>query len=113
MAGARNTSEPRKPRRPPATTLEDRENQLIAAAVDLAEEQIYMGTASSQVLTHFLKLGTVREQLEREKMKRENLLLEAKVDQIASSERMEDLYAQAIEAMKGYAGHDEEIRDED
>ena len=94
---------PSRLRRAPATSPEARENQLIAAAVDLAEKQILEGTASSQVLTHYLKLATTREQLEKEKIRNENELLKAKVDAIKSTERMEQLYESAIEAMRGYS----------
>lgn len=91
-----------RPVRPPATTPEGRENQLIASAYDLAERQIAEGKASSQVLTHFLKMGTTREKLEQERIRKENLLLEAKVDGLASVARIEELYAQAIEAIQTY-----------
>lgn len=94
---------PSRLRRAPATSPEARENQLIAAAVDLAEKQIIEGTASSQVLTHYLKLATTREQLEKDKIRNENELLKAKVDAIKSTERMEQLYENAIEAMRGYS----------
>ena len=95
-----------RPSRPPATTPEARENQLIAAAVDLAEKQILAGTASAQVLTHYLKLATTRERLEQEKLARENKLLEARVESLASNGNMEALYAEAIKAMTTYAGND-------
>jgi len=81
---------------------------MIALAVDLAEKQLAKGTASSQVITHFLKMGTVREGLEREKLKRENELLEAKSDAIASGKRVEELYSNALKAMRAYAGQDPE-----
>ena len=93
----------RRPRRP-ATTPEGRENQLISLAADLAERQLSDGTASSQVITHFLKLASSRERLEQERLQNENLLLSAKVDQIRSGQRMEVLYAEAIGAMRQYAG---------
>lgn len=98
----------RKPKRPPATTLEGRENQLVAAAFDLAEQQINNGTATSQVITHFLKLGATREQLEQERLKHENELLTAKVDALASQARVEELYKNALQAMRTYAGFSEE-----
>lgn len=97
----------RKSRRP-ATTLEGRENQLISLAADLAERQLIDGSASSQVITHFLKLASTREQLEQERLQRENLLLSAKVDQIASAKRVEELYERALGAMKQYSGQAEE-----
>lgn len=95
----------RKSRRP-ATTPEGRENQLISLAADLAERQLQDGTASSQVITHFLKLGSTREQLEQQRLQRENLLLSAKVDQLASAKRIEELYETALNAMRAYAGQD-------
>ena len=92
-----------KPRRP-ALTPESRENQMIALAVDLAERQLQEGTASSQVITHFLKLGTTKAELEREKLERENELLRAKTDAIQSAQRIEELYESAIKAMQRYGG---------
>lgn len=98
-------SSKRKAQRP-ATTPEGRENQLISRAVDLAEKQLIEGTASAQVLTHFLKMASTREKLEQERLQRENLLLSAKVDQIASAKRVEELYETALKAMKTYAGQE-------
>ena len=103
MASAKET----KPRRPPATTVEAREHQLTAMAYDLAEKQIAAGTASSQVITHFLKIGTVREELERERLRKENILLEARADQIESGKRIEELYGEAIESMRQYNGSED------
>lgn len=94
------------PKRRPATTPEGRENQLVALAVDLAEKQIKEGTVSSQVLTHYLKLGSSRERLEQERLRRENHLLEAKAEAMASAKRVEELYGQALKAMRNYSGQD-------
>ena len=102
----------RKPLRP-ATTIEGRENQLISLASDLAEKQLSEGTASSQVITHFLKLGSTREKLEQERLQRENLLLSAKAEQIASGRRIEELYESALNAMRQYNGSSIETYDED
>lgn len=104
----------RRPMRP-ATTPEGRENQLISLASDLAERQLREGTASSQVITHFLKMSSTREALEQERLQRENLLLSAKVDQLASAKRVEELYENALKAMRTYTGQqteDEEFDDE-
>lgn len=90
--------------RPPATTPEARENQLVARAVDLAEKQLIEGTASAQVITHYLKLGSTRERLEQEKLQKENDVLEAKRAAIESSARVEELYKTALDAMRSYAG---------
>ncbi|MBQ1397177.1 MAG: hypothetical protein IIY89_01640 [Clostridia bacterium] len=92
----------RRPR--PASTPEARENQMISLAVDLAEQQLLDGTASAQVITHFLKLATTREQLEKEKLERENELLRAKTEALESAKRVEELYANALSAMKTYSG---------
>ena len=98
----------------PASTPDAKENQLISLAADLAEKQLIEGTASSAVITHFLKLASSRERLEQERLQRENLLLSAKVDQIASGKRIEDLYETALNAMRQYAGRNVEIyEDED
>lgn len=102
----------RKPGRPPAKTVQDRENQLIALAVDLAERQLAEGTASAQVITHFLKLGTMRAKLEMEKLSQENALLGAKKEAIESRKRVEELYADALKAMKDYQGDDNEDESE-
>lgn len=85
-------------------TPEARENQLIARAVDLAEKQLIEGTASSQVIVHYLKLGTQKEREEVEKLKRENELLIAKKEAYQSAKHVEELYSQAIAAMKTYSG---------
>lgn len=82
--------------------------QLIAKAVDLAEEQIESGRASAQVITHYLKLGTTRERLEQERIKQENELLKAKVESLASAAKVEELYDRALKAMRSYSGHPEE-----
>lgn len=100
-----------KRKRPPARTPQAREQQLVAMAVDLAEKQIAAGTASAQVITHFLKLGSERDKLEREKLSRENALLKAKSDAIASQQRVEQLYVEAMTAFKHY--HGEELGDEE
>ena len=89
----------------PALTPESRENQLISLSVDLAEKQLREGTASSQVITHFLKLGSTKNQLELEKIRHENALLEAKTQSLQSAKRVEELYENALNAMKDYSGH--------
>jgi len=102
-----------RPPHRPATTLEGRENQLVNLAVDLAERQMLDGTASSQVVTHFLKLGTTREKLEQERLTRENELLTARVKQLGSIERIEELYKDALKAMSTYSGRDDDEYDDD
>lgn len=89
----------------PAIDPEARENQLVALAVDLAEQQLRDGTASSQVITHYLKLGTMRAKLENEHLSEENKLLKAKTEQLKSEKRSEELIEEALKAFRNYAGH--------
>jgi hypothetical protein len=103
MAARRVDKEPAKPRRS-AKTPEARENQLIAAAVDLAEQQMLAGTASSQVITHYLKLGSSREKLEQERLQKENSLLDAKKEALEAAGRIEELFTAAVDAFRGYSG---------
>lgn len=114
MASKKRKNEDSWPsRRPPAKTPEGRERQLISAAVDLAEKQLQEGTASAQVITHYLKLGSSREKLEQEKMVEEVEVLKAKREAMAAAKRIEDLYAEAIKAMRHYAGAEPEEVEED
>ena len=102
-----------KPRRRPATTLDARENQMIALSVDLAEKQLREGTASAQVITHFLRLGTSRERLEQEKLRNETNLLKKRAEDQASSARVEELMGKALDAFRSYSGQPPVDRDED
>lgn len=104
MAARKRRQEVQETRRRPATTPEARENQMVSAAFDLAEEQIRSGTASSQVVTHFLKLGTAREKLELRKLEADVELSRAKIEAIESHKRVEELYVDAISAMREYSG---------
>lgn len=96
----------------PGNSVDERENQLISAAVDLAEKQLLAGTASAQVIVHYLKLGTTREILEKEKLINENLLLSARTEAIKSQKKIEDLYLNALNAMRSYSGNAIESNEE-
>ena len=105
MTGKRETQpEPKPSRRRPATTPEGREHQLVSYAVELAEQQLRTGTASAQVITHYLKLGSTRERLEQERLAAENDLLRAKVEAMATADDRESRYLEAINAMRSYSG---------
>lgn len=91
----------------PALTPEAREKQMVFLAVDLAERQLREGTASSQVITHYLKLGSMREKLERERLEEENKLLKAKTKALENAEEIKSLYEQALKAMRNYGGQGE------
>ena len=93
----------------PASTPDARESQMIELADQLAERQMREGTASAQVITHYLKLGSSRERLEQHKIMIETKLVEAKTDAIASMQRQEELFAEAIKAMRAYQGSGEEV----
>ena len=96
--------------RPPLSP-EARENQLITLATDLAEKQLREGTASSQLITHYLKLATAREKTEREILELQKELIKAKTKSYQSNEEMKALYADALDAMRRYRG--DGGRDED
>lgn len=99
----KSSNPPKKMR--PALTPEARENQLISLAVDLAEQQLREGTASSQVITHYLKLGSTKERIEKEILEKQKELISAKTENLKSQKKMDELYAEAIKAMKTYSGH--------
>lgn len=109
----RKKQPPEKKQPPPAKSFEARENQLISAAVDLAEKQILAGTASAQVITHYLKLASTRERLEKEKLVAENKLLKAKADAIASTRSSEEVAKKALNAMMRYTGQRDKIEEDD
>lgn len=100
-------------KRPPARTPEARENQMIALAIDLAEKQLQKGTASSQVITHYLKLGSTKERIEKEILEKQKDLITAKTEAIQSAKRVEELYVEAMAAFTTYSGraneHDSNI----
>lgn len=97
----------------PALTPEARENQMISLAMDVVEQRLLDGTASSQETTHFLKLGTIKAQLEKEKLERENQLLEAKTEQYKSMKKSEELMAEALKAFRDYSGQGVKDNDEE
>ena len=110
MAKVKNNNSSRQIR--PALTPEARENQLISLAVDLAEKQLQEGTASSQVITHYLKLGSTKERLEKEILEKQKDLMDARTKALKSAENVERLYADAIKAMRRYSGQDGDHDDE-
>lgn len=87
----------------PALSPEAREKQLISLAVDLAEKQLIEGTASSQVITHYLKVGSTKEQIEKEILGKQKELIEAKTQSLQSAQRIEELYTNALNAMRNYS----------
>jgi hypothetical protein len=113
VAARRNVVDLNSRRRKPATTPEGRENELVSEAIDLAEKQIKAGTASSQVITHFLKLGSTRERLEQQRLEHENELTRVKIEALESQKRVEELYMEALQAMRSYAGDIPPLDDQD
>lgn len=98
-------SQEKLPAMRPALTPEAKEGQMISLAMDVCEQRMRNGTASSQEIIHFLKLGSMREKLEREKLEHENRKLQAQKEALEANARVEELYANAIAAMKRYSGH--------
>jgi chorismate synthase len=92
----------------PALSPEARENQLVSLAVDLAEKQLVQGTASAQVISHYLKIGSTKERIEKEILEKQKTLIEAKTQALQSAQRIEELYANALTAMKSYGGNGDE-----
>lgn len=97
---------------PPARSREQKENQMISLAMDLAEQQLRDGTASAMVISHYLKLGTTKALLEKEKLEKETELLRVKAESIEAAKRSDELYAKAIDAMRSYNGFEEESHDD-
>lgn len=97
----------------PALTPESREDQLVALAINLAEKQLLEGTASAQVISHFLKIGSTKERIEKEILEEQKDLIKAKTEALKSEKRVEELYQEALDAMRRYAGQEIDEREED
>ena len=97
-----------RPKLRPALNPDARENQMIALAMDLVEQRLRDGTASSQETTHFLKLASPKNKLEQERLKLENELVAAKTKALANAEEIKVLYEDALKAMRRYGGHSED-----
>lgn len=106
MATSKKSKETSVRSSPPARSLENRENQLIAKAYDLVEQRLDNGTASAQETVHFLKMGAARAQLEKKKLEAETLLLEAKREAVEASKTNSIMYQEAIDAFREYSGQD-------
>ena len=106
------SSEPKR-RLKPGITPEAREDQLISYAIDLAEKQLLEGTASSQVITHYLKLGSTKERIEKEILEKQKELIAAKTENLKSAKRIEELYENALNAMRNYSGNGSNDDEED
>lgn len=103
----------KKPKFRPALNPENREKQLISMAYDLAEERLRNGTATSQEIVHFLRLGSIREKKELEMIEKKNELMNAKTEALQSTKRIEELYSNAITAFAAYRGAPTEEYDEE
>lgn len=110
----RNDDEQSAPRRrSPAKTPEERESMLISMAYERAEQQVADGTASSQLLTHFVKAGSTRDSIEKKKLEEEVLVLRKKVETMQSAVDMKNLMEEALNVFKGYTGQGADYDDED
>lgn len=97
----------------PTITEEGRENQLIALAINLAEQQLRDGTATSQVITHYLKLGSTKERLDKKNLEMDVELKKAKIEALKSAKHIEELYMNALNAMKRYSGQENDNGEEE
>lgn len=114
MAGVRNYSnQPKTPKRPPAVDPDEREKQMISLAMDVAEEQLRTRTASSQVITHFLKLATSRTELEKKKIEYDIEKVKAQTSAMEQESRLEALYIGAMDAMRSYGSSINQTDDEE
>ena len=104
MAKVKPSTETKQRKLRPALTPEARENQLISLATDLVEKRLIEGTASSQETTHFLKLATQEAKLKLKILEKQAELISAKTESIKSAQRTEELYRDAIIAMRKYSG---------
>lgn len=100
ISSSKSSKDIRKPE-----ILENVENQCVALALDLVRQRLIDGTASSQETTHFLKMASRESQLKLEMMELEKQLVAAKTDKIKSEERSEQMYQDAINAMRNYSGN--------
>ncbi len=103
----KSSADPPTKKSRPGTTPEARENQLVSLAVDLAEQQLRDGTASSQVISHFLKIGSTKERVEREILEKQKELISAKTEALQSAKHSDEMYEKALQAMKTYSGRGE------
>lgn len=99
--------------RAPALSSEEKENRLIALAWDEAEKRLLDGTASNQLICQLIKVGSTRERLEKDILRQQKDLMEAKTDAIKSAKHVEELYANALSAMQSYSGQPVEVDEED
>lgn len=112
MAKVKTPKSDIRPKLRPAINPEARESQMAALAMDLVEQRLRDGTASSQETTHFLKLVSSKAKLEQERLKLENKLVEAKTKALANAEEIKVLYEEALKAMRRYGGHGDDEYDE-
>lgn len=113
ITNTRDPNDINSKRKAHSSTTEGRENEMIALAMDLAEQQLRDGTASSQLITEFVKRGSTKARLEKEILKEQKKLMNAKTEALQSAKNIEELYAGAIKAMQKYSGHQEEEEEED
>ena len=104
MAKSTGSDKEKRSKRPPATTPEGREQQLIALAMEATEKRIRNGTATAQELVHFLKAGSPTAKLERQILEKQKELISAKTEAMESQKRVEELYSNALAAMRSYSG---------
>lgn len=112
ITNEKDPNDNKRKRKAHSSTIEGRENEMIELAMSLAEEQLRNGTASSQLITEFVKRGSTKARLEKEILKEQKDLMKAKTEALQSAKNIEALYAGAIKAMQKYSGHQDEEEEE-
>lgn len=94
----------------PGISPADHEEKMIGLAMNLVEQRLRDGTATSQETTFWLRLAAQREQdaINREMMEKQMALMEAKIQSLQASDRMEQLITDAMEAFKRYSGYSDD-----
>lgn len=93
----------------PPLSDKDHEAKLISLTLQMAEQQLIDGTASSQVMTHFLRLGSIRSKVELEKLRLENNLLTEKIQSEKMGQQLKEMFQDVMESLRDYQAPPPEI----
>ena len=90
---------------PSASTMEGMENECIALSYELAKKRLVEGTATSAEIVHFLKLGSMKEQLDEELIRKDMALKDAKIESLQTNKQIEEMFSEAMRYMSRYQGY--------
>lgn len=106
------SNQTRRPRRR-AQTPEERENALIALAMDRVEERMQNRTATAQEYIQFIRMASTKARAEAEKVRLELELVQAKTENLRMQQKNDEMFSNAIKAFKRYSGVTEEEDEEE